>query len=458
MLWHRSFSPAERGFLIIGLLRLADVLAVLGGGAFAFWLRNDLTDLPSHYIVAIVLGTIGLANVVEAGGMYHFQALARVRGQFGRVVLAWSLTMTVLIVIAYFARMSVDFSRIWAVTWFAVAAGMLVVNRVVAITRIERWRETGKLVRRIAVVGAGPKADRVCRLINGANPHDVALVRVFRADEMDELMATIAAERVDEIVVALPGAERDALRRVVHTLGTISVEVRYAPDTVDLPFPVLGTTYVGGIPLFDIHRRPLSVWSRVLKRVEDLVLASIILVLVAPLMIVIAVLVRLTSKGPALFRQSRLGFNNNAFTLYKFRTMRDEPAAPDSGTVVQARRDDARVTGLGRFLRRTSLDELPQLFNVIRGEMSLVGPRPHAIAHNREYAGMLDDYLARHRVKPGMTGWAQVNGLRGETNTLDKMRARVEHDLYYINHWSLWLDLKILVMTLAVGFVHRNAY
>lgn len=460
MLMHGSFSPAERGGLLVGVLRLADIAVVLGAGAFAFWLRNDIAELPAHYVLAVVLGAFGIANVAQGFRLYDFQSLVREHGQFGRITLAWATVVTILIVVAYFTKTSEGFSRLWAATWFLTVSAGLIVVRVIAINRIESWREDGKLTRRSAVVGTGSRAEQMRRLLADQPARDAVLVGVFSPERLEELLEAISEGRVDDVIITLPAGERETLSAVVRRLGTISVEVRYAPDGIDLPFPVLGTSFLGGAPLLEVHHRPLSIWSRVTKRLEDLILGSAILVALAPLMAVVALLVKTSSPGPALFRQRRLGFNNNAFTMYKFRTMREETSAAEAGEgpVPQARRDDPRITRVGRFLRRTSLDELPQLFNVIRGEMSLVGPRPHAIAHNREYAEMIDGYLARHRVKPGMTGWAQVNGLRGETDTLDKMRARVEHDVYYINHWSLWLDLKILAMTLLVGFIHRNAY
>ena len=185
-------------------------------------------------------------------------------------------------------------------------------------------------------------------------------------------------------------------------------------------------------------------------------IAALLLILLLPVFAIIALAIKLDSQGPVFFRQKRYGFNNNPITVFKFRTMFTGPA--EESSVPQARRNDPRVTRLGALLRRSSLDELPQLFNVLRGEMSLVGPRPHAVAHNEQYAKVIDDYLSRHRVKPGITGWAQINGLRGETDTPDKMRRRVQYDLYYIDNWSLFFDLKILLLTPFVGFVNRNAY
>jgi Undecaprenyl-phosphate glucose phosphotransferase len=210
------------------------------------------------------------------------------------------------------------------------------------------------------------------------------------------------------------------------------------------------------MPLYTIVERPLSGWARVAKRAEDIVVSSVALFLLLPLLALVAIVIKLESPGPVLFHQNRFGFNNDLIRIYKLRSMQHQPEPEHA--VAQARRNDPRVTRVGRILRRTSIDELPQLFNVLRGDMSLVGPRPHPVALNEEFAELIDGYLARHRVKPGITGWAQVNGLRGETDTLDKMRRRVEHDLYYIDNWSLLFDLKILVATLAVGFMNKNAY
>ncbi|MBO6781947.1 MAG: exopolysaccharide biosynthesis polyprenyl glycosylphosphotransferase [Alphaproteobacteria bacterium] len=202
-------------------------------------------------------------------------------------------------------------------------------------------------------------------------------------------------------------------------------------------------------------------WESVQKRCVDLVLGGLLLIVLAPVMLLIALAIMITMGRPVLFRQKRYGFNNEEFTVYKFRTMRAEAAQPSDSPdakVDQATRDDPRITTFGRFLRKTSLDELPQLINVLRGEMSLVGPRPHAVAHNEQFGAIIDEYFARHRVKPGITGWAQINGLRGETDTPEKMRRRVEYDLYYIDNWSILLDIRILFLTIFVGFINKNAY
>jgi putative colanic acid biosynthesis UDP-glucose lipid carrier transferase len=257
------------------------------------------------------------------------------------------------------------------------------------------------------------------------------------------------------VILAVPWHEEKRLKAILKELRNLSVNVRMCPDVFTLYLPVRGLTSVAGIPMLDVFERPLSGWDLVLKNLEDRLLAPILMLLFLPICAAIAILIKLDSPGPVFFRQRRYGFNNNVISVFKFRTMR---ATAPQEEVPQATRDDPRVTRIGRVLRRTSLDELPQLINVLRGEMSLVGPRPHAVDHNKKYAAIIDEYLGRHRVKPGITGWAQVNGLRGETQNPEQMRLRVQHDLYYIEHWSLLFDMKILLMTLFVGFIHEKAY
>jgi putative colanic acid biosynthesis UDP-glucose lipid carrier transferase len=220
--------------------------------------------------------------------------------------------------------------------------------------------------------------------------------------------------------------------------------------------PIHGASVRFDLPSLIIHRKPLSGLNSLMKRAEDLVIGTLMLVMLSPVMLLVAACIRAETPGPVLFRQSRQGFNNNVFTVCKFRSMVHRPEGDPE--VRQATRDDKRVTRVGRVLRRTSLDELPQLFNVLRGEMSLVGPRPHAVEHNLYYASLIDDYINRHKVQPGITGWAQVNGLRGETDTLDKMKARIEFDLAYLRNWSLQLDLAIILRTVLVVLKDRHAY
>ena len=275
----------------------------------------------------------------------------------------------------------------------------------------------------------------------------------------DDLIAFVRRHRVDMVVVALPLSAELRMLEIVHKLRQLPIDIRVLTDFVGFHVPNRPVSYLGGIPLINVFDRPIKDWKAVGKAIEDRVIAACALVLLSPLLAAVALLVRLDSPGPALFRQKRLGFNNKLFEIYKFRTMYADKADPDANTLVA--KGDPRVTRIGSWLRRLSIDELPQLLNVLKGDMSLVGPRPHAIhakAADSYYDEVVADYAARHRVKPGITGWAQVNGWRGETDTAEKIQGRVEHDLYYIDHWSIGFDLWILVLTVVRGIAGKNAY
>jgi putative colanic acid biosynthesis UDP-glucose lipid carrier transferase len=263
-------------------------------------------------------------------------------------------------------------------------------------------------------------------------------------------------KHIDEVWIAAPLRSERRIRSILHTLRDSMVSLRFVPAMFGAHVLRQKVNIVAGLPVMDLFPSPMVGINRILKAIEDRVLALVMLVLTAPLLMLVAIGVKLSSPGPIIFRQQRHGWDGQPFTLYKFRTMVVHSETDDC--VTQASRNDPRVTRFGAFLRRTSLDELPQLINVLQGDMSLVGPRPHAVSHNEYYKNLIEPYRGRARVKPGITGWAQVNGFRGATNALEKMVKRVEYDIYYIENWSLWFDLKIMLLTLVKGFYHENAY
>ena len=265
--------------------------------------------------------------------------------------------------------------------------------------------------------------------------------------------------RTVRMPVALPWQAAARLRDVVQQLAVTPIAIRLAPDLAAFDYAGRSFVQVAGLPMLHLFDRPISGWSRVTKAAEDYLLGTLFLILLSPLLLIIALAIKLDSPGPTLFRQRRLGFNNNPIEVWKFRSMHADKEDPDC--LVQVTKDDPRVTRVGRLLCRTSFDELPQLANVLRGEMSIVGPRPHAPgtrARGQLFEEVVERYAARHRVKPGITGWAQVNGWRGETNTLEKIQKRVEYDLYYIDNWSIWFDLRIIARTVAVLLRDNRAY
>jgi Undecaprenyl-phosphate glucose phosphotransferase len=476
---HSFARAADTQAVVGGVVRACDFVIVVGSGLLAYELRHGSVDMPAEYLIAIIVGALLTLNYMHFARVYRFNNLRRPQNQIGPLTAGWIVVILSLIALAYFTKTSGFFSRAWVAMWLSMSYGGFLALRVVVAWQIEQWRREGRLSVNVAIIGSGSLAHDLAEHLTGRTDTSFAIVGIFSlADEnegqprgtaarladgdIDDLVLLAQGNAIDDIVVALPWTAAADLARVMKKLHALPVDVRLAPETLDLPIPPRGFSSLAGVPMLDLYERPLSGWSLILKAIEDRILAALILVMVLPLLAVIAILVRLGSPGPALFRQRRYGFNNNEITIFKFRTMRWKGDGDGDGDgdadVVQATRHDPRVTSLGGFLRRTSLDELPQLFNVLRGDMSLVGPRPHAVVHNQMYAEIIDDYLSRHRVKPGITGWAQVNGLRGETDTPEKMRARVRYDLYYIDHWSLLFDLKILFLTIFVGFVNKHAY
>ena len=272
---------------------------------------------------------------------------------------------------------------------------------------------------------------------------------------LDDMIGFVQQQQVVMVYLALPLRAEERLRAVVESLRDTTASVYYVPDVFIFSLFSASLTDLRGIPLVALWETPFFGVNGWLKRAEDLVLASLILILVSPLLVLIGLGVKLTSPGPIIFRQRRYGLDGSEIIIYKFRTMK---VCEDGQHITQTIKDDSRVTPFGRWLRRTSLDELPQFFNVLNGSMSIVGPRPHAVAHNEYYRRLIPGYMLRHKVRPGLTGWAQINGWRGETETLEKMEKRVEFDLEYLRRWSLWFDLKIIILTIFRGFKDSHAY
>jgi putative colanic acid biosynthesis UDP-glucose lipid carrier transferase len=450
-----------------GLMRTVDWLGVVAIGLLAdlpFVPWNDAR--PLAHSLGVVLGATATVNLLHLANGYCLSSVMRLPVQLAKVTIAWGASFAALIAIGVAINRPEEFVGLWAVLWLVAAWLFLVAARCIARATISRWRTQGRLLRNVAILGAGPAAlvlaDRLRRGDEEANVMGVFLDAPVSPDDQgvsgdsDTLAVLADVGKVDEIILALPWSSPAALNRAIAKFAAAQVEVKIDPGISEIEFPPQEFGLIAGIPTLTVQRRPLSGWGAPVKRVEDVVCAAVLLILISPLLAAIAILIKLDSRGPVLFRQERYGFNNNRIMVCKFRSMRHDPA-PDPA-VPQARRNDPRVTRVGALLRRTSLDELPQLFNVLRGTMSLVGPRPHASAHNEKYVKLIDGYLGRHRMKPGITGWAQVNGWRGETETIEQMRRRLEHDLFYIANWSLLLDVKVCLMTIPVVARGTNAY
>ena len=456
--------------------RICDLMSLGLVGLVIFFARQ-VDDSELHY--PLYLGAILLAIAVATPMLHRFDVyredfLYSKRIPYGSLFAAWTVTFCILLAVAFLLKMSDSYSRAWALSWFVGGGVALAAGRLVLRPWVQGLSLAGRFANRTVIVGAGDQGRRLAGYLQRHGDANTRLVgfaddratRVSAKSEglpllgtVSDLIGLIRRDQVDQVIVALPWTADERLRAIVGKLEKTPVPVRLAPDVAAFSFPDRRFVTVGRLPMMQLFERPISGWSFVVKTLEDRLLAACLLIALSPLLAAVALAIKLDSRGPVFFRQKRYGFNHNLFECWKFRTMHHHLS--DANAEVLTRRDDDRVTRVGRFLRKTSLDELPQLINVLKGDMSLVGPRPHATsakAAGRLYEEAVDAYAARHRVKPGITGWAQVNGWRGETDTLEKIERRVEYDLFYIEHWSLALDLKILLRTALVVLGDREAY
>ncbi len=449
----RAFSSgADPIWILSGLMVVGDGLAVTLAASAAHVLSYGLVAIPLDISSTTLLGTVMTLGLMRRSETYTRRLRSPVGAQIGLAFRIWTLVIALLLVLGYLTVTSDAYSRLWVPIWYVAALLGLVLVRGLASLQFRCWRRRGRLARTVAIVevDAEDRSAAVAEALLQLGANEVCLVGVFspahgRFGHVDELMRLARLFRIDEVIVVGSGTGKEDMMPLLRRLGTLPASISICTTSPRMAFPRQRANVLFGFPVLTVYRRPLDGWGRILKRLEDVTLATALLLVFSPLMFLIAAAVKLDSAGPILFRQKRIGFNNNSFEVLKFRTMYHTDVS--SGDVRQARRGDPRVTRVGRLLRQTSLDELPQLINVQRGDMSLVGPRPHAVPHDEYFSAKIDGYLSRHRILPGMTGWAQVNGLRGETETLDKMQRRVEHDLAYIEDWSLLLDLRILLRT-----------
>lgn len=452
--------------VLAALVAAADGIIVTAASylAYLIWLQDDPYASWSQCALVTVLGTVLALNCFGVLGLYRVEMLSRPTMTMLRMIGACAMVVGILIALSYATKTSAEYSRGWAGIWFAITVIGLIVNRAVLAAMAASGRFERTLSKRIAVVGEREHVDRMLRHIGIGDNRWIDTVATFAADRPEDvdlagLERCIRHDGIDTVVVAIPWVAEDWALQTLDAVYQFPVDVLLCPRGIGLSLIRPRVRYVGDIPMLTMADRPLLGWRYIVKEVEDRLLASIILLMIAPVLLAIAAAIKATSKGPVLFKQKRYGFNNQLIEVWKFRSMYHELS--DANASQLTRRGDPRVTPIGRFLRSSSLDELPQFFNVLRGDMSIVGPRPHATAAKAGgllYQEAVRQYAARHRVKPGITGWAQVNGWRGETETVEQIRRRVHHDIAYIEDWSVWLDLKIIAMTVLTGFTGKNAY
>ncbi len=473
MPFRKSLSPV----MVEGAARFIDlaIIACLGTLIFAYYVWPVETPKEAYalFIPAMSLGTVAAFQALH---LYHVGAMRSFAPQSLRVLAGWTAIFMLALAAMFFLKMGESISRVWLGSWYA--AGLLAIfgTRIAMSYVLRAFNRSGRLERRTAIVGGGEAGLDLIKALEAQHESGVRIVGVFddRSDDrapdtvggypklgtVDDLVEFARRTHLDLVIFTLPISAEQRLLDMLRKLWVLPIDIRLSAHMSKLRFRPHSYSYIGAVPVLDVFDKPIADWDMVVKMVFDRVVGALALIALSPIMLLTALAVRLDSKGPILFRQKRYGFNNELIEVFKFRSMYVDQS--DAGAAKLVTKGDPRVTRVGRFIRKTSLDELPQLFNVVfKGNLSLVGPRPHALqakAENELYDKVVDGYFARHKVKPGITGWAQINGWRGETDTADKIQRRVEHDLYYIENWSVLFDLYILIMTPISLMKTENAY
>ncbi len=477
-----DFTLSRQGALIsrrvfADMVRLADFLIALAAGLIiaALYVEEALATHALGYAVAVAAVSGVLVAVYDYLGLYKVSQFSSVLRQLPMLFVGWGGALAVLSAGVFFFKAGGEFSRVWLASWFVAGFCALVLERIAVANLARHWTAAGRLYRRAVIFGGGEISRKVINDLEADLEADVRICGVFdeRAGErmpaeqlgypvlgsFESLFSMARSTRIDLVIVALPLSAEERIAKIAEELSELPVEVKLPAGVSRLRFARSAYTRVGSVAMLDLVENPHAAWGGVAKWLFDKVIAAVALLLLAPVMAAVALAVKLESRGPALFRQKRYGYNNELVSVFKFRSMYVDKCDAAASKLVT--KEDPRVTRVGRFIRKTSLDELPQLFNVLLGDLSLVGPRPHAVqakAGTDLYDYVVKGYFKRHKVKPGITGWAQINGWRGETDTHEKIQKRVEHDIYYIENWSIFFDLYILFKTPFALLKTENSY
>ncbi|MBB4954296.1 Undecaprenyl-phosphate glucose phosphotransferase [Agrobacterium vitis] len=472
----RQLREASRSpIIILGQLGFFEFSCLLALGFALYWLA--VSDADASFALDAAFAAVGVAIhtllLLFADG-YQIHILRTPSKSLKRALLSWTLSVAIMALTCLFLKGAHEL-YVWLLVWSAAGGLFIVIERYLLALGIRRWTRNGLIERRAVIVGGGEPTKALIRRLENQEDNDIRICGIFddRQDNRSPNMVagypklgTVAAlvqfareARIDILIISLPLSAEARILQLLKLLWVLPVDIRLAAHSDSLMFRPRAYSRVGDVAMLDLVDKPIRDWDSVAKRGFDIVFSLIALAIFWPVMLIAAIAVRATSKGPVFFVQKRHGFNNEIVHVLKFRSMYTEMSDPTAKLAVT--KNDPRVTPVGRWLRKSSMDELPQLFNVLRGDLSLVGPRPHAVSaqtRDRPYGDIVEDYFARHRVKPGVTGWAQVNGWRGEIDCDDKIKGRTACDLYYIENWSLLLDLKILFMTPFSLFNTENAY
>ncbi len=453
--------------------RWFEVMVLTTAGALAT--VQQTVGTPAVVLIAAAAAAVAATTLFRAAGLYTLGTLAAPGAASGPLAFCWMASVLALLALAIGVGVTDTPHAIWLANFAAAGVLALIASRLTAWAAVSALRASGALTRTAVIYGSGHAAEALAQALTADPTSDIRVAGLFddRLDarepsqacatphlgDITALRAFVRQNTVDVAIMALPLGAEARVAGILQRLSDLPVDVRLAATASTLQFAPAAYSYVGGVPMIDLANRPIAGFDAVAKRVLDLTIAALAIIALTPIMLMVAAAVRFESKGPVLFRQKRYGFNNELIEVFKFRSMYTERSDATASTLVT--RNDPRVTQVGRVIRKSSLDELPQLFNVLLGTLSLVGPRPHAVeakAANQLYPDVVASYFARHKVKPGITGWAQINGWRGETDTAEKIQQRVAFDLDYIERWSVGLDLVILAKTPLALLKTDSAY
>lgn len=468
-----AYSP----IVVAGIVRTIEstLIALVGALVYVIYVvPGEGFSWPYIAAIAVIAGLSIIA--FQAVDIYHIHALRQPLQQMARMLAAWSVVFLFATALSFFFKFDQMFSRVWLLAFWAIGVVVLMASRSIVYVLVRRWMRDGRLTRRAVIVGGGDAGESLVNALKEQVDSDVRIIGVFddRSDDrsptacgglpklgtVDDFVEFARRTRVDLVIFSLPISAENRLLQMLKKLWVLPVDIRLSAHSNRLRFRPRSYSYIGEVPVLDVFDRPIADWDVVMKWLFDKIVGGLLLLALLPVMAVVALAIKIDSRGPILFKQKRYGFNNDLIEVYKFRSMYVDQCDATASKLVT--KGDPRVTRVGRFIRKASIDELPQLFNVVfKGNLSLVGPRPHAVnakAAARLYDEAVDGYFARHRVKPGVTGWAQINGWRGETDTQEKIQKRVEYDLFYIENWSVLFDLYIVAMTPFALLKSENAY
>ena len=472
----RSNRGPYSSVVIAGLVRIVEMTLLFVVSMAIYYIYVHPSEEALRYASATALIVLLAASLLQGVRSYSIMALRNPLKQGFRIAGSWVSVFLIVMGLDFLFKFDGLFSRVWLVSLFFSGLVVFAITRVAAVVLMRRLTRAGLIERRAVIVGGGASGEQFLREVMRQPDSDLRIYGVFddREDErspdvlagfpklgnVDDLVEFARSVRLDLIIFTLPISAEQRILQMLRKLWVLPVDIRLASHTNQLRFRPRAYSYVGGVPVIDVFDKPLADWGVVVKMIFDRIVGAIALVGLSPIFLFTAIAIKFDSKGPIFFKQRRYGFNNELVEVYKFRSMYVDTL--DQGASKLVTKGDPRVTRLGRFIRKTSIDELPQLINVVfKGNLSLVGPRPHALqakADNRQYEEVVDGYFARHRMRPGITGWAQVNGWRGETDTQEKIQRRVECDLYYIENWSIIFDMYILAITPLALTKSENAY